>query len=288
DNWKLSVVIDRFKSDSGKPYSKDEWLDNHHSIKSRLRTELVQKLDLREGDRVLDIGCGTGNWTSMLADQIGHTGTVLAIDVDAHAVGAADAKRLLHHHRSRMSFERRSILELDHVCEFDAVTAFNSLCYVEQPEAALEKIRYALKPGGRLIVKDSDLGSDFFWPVDRETYFSLMIAIQEHGSNANENFYDPFFARQLPRLLAAGGYEQVSALAQSFSFVHPVDKFQRLYVAENGRMIADRAQAAGMHQLAEKWRALFDDQSEDCIFNSPNFLYTMTEFVFQARAPSNS
>lgn len=83
-------MVDRFKSSSGKPYSQDKWLENHHAIKSRLRLELVQKINLRAGDRVLDIGCGTGSWTFMLADRIGHTGSIEAIDLDAKALEIAN------------------------------------------------------------------------------------------------------------------------------------------------------------------------------------------------------
>jgi len=280
-------VVDRFKSSSGKPYSHDKWLENHHAIKSRLRSELVQKIDLYSGDRVLDVGCGTGSWTFMIADRIGHRGSVKAIDLDAGALEIADSKRKSHHHRSNIYFEQLSIFDFNEVHKYDAVTAFNSLCYVDQPEVALKAVRRALKPGGRLIVKDSDLGSDFFWPVDRGTYYSLMIAIQEYGSSADDNYYDPFFARQLPKLFNECGFEHLDTLAQSFSFVHPVDRNQRTYIAENGLMISNRANSVGERQLAAKWAALFNDESDNCIFDAPEFLYTMTEFVFQARTPSS-
>ena len=278
-------MVNRFKSSSGKPYSQEKWLENHHAIKSRLRAELAQKIDLHAGDRVLDIGCGTGSWTFLFADRVGHRGSVEAIDLDAAALEIADSKRQSHHHRTSVSFEQLSIFDLNEVNKYDAITAFNSLCYVDRPEVALKAARRALKPGGRLIVKDSDLGSDFFWPVDRGLYYSLMTAIQERGSSANNDYYDPFFARQLPRLLTDCGFEHLDALAQSFSFVHPVDQHQRTYIAENGRMISDRGASVGERQLATQWAGLFDDKSDDCIFDAPEFLYTMTEFVFQARTP---
>lgn len=280
-------MSDRFKSSSGKPYSEDKWLENHHAIKSRLRAELVQKIDLRAGDSVLDLGCGTGSWTFLIADRVGHRGSVDAIDLDEAALEAAELKRHSHHHRARVKFDQFSVFDLREEHKYDAITAFNSLCYIDRPEVALSAVRRALKSGGRFIAKDSDLGSDFFWPVDRGLYFSLMTAIQERGSSANDDYYDPFFARQLPKLLTECGFVHLDTLAQSCSFVHPVDQHQRTYIAENGRMISDRAEAIGERQLAAQWSTLFDDMSENCIFDSPEFFYTMAEFVFQARTPSS-
>lgn len=116
-------MVDRFKSSTGKPYSQDKWLDNHHVFKSRLRSELVQKIDLHAGDKVLDIGCGTDNWTFMLADRIGHTGSVEANDLDAEAVEIANSKRYSHHHRARSSFEQLSIFDLNEVHKYDAIVS---------------------------------------------------------------------------------------------------------------------------------------------------------------------
>ena len=89
-------------------------------------------------------------------------------------------------------------------------------------------------------MKDSDLGSDFFWPIDRDLYYRLMTALRETGERNNRDYYDPFFARKIPGLLIESGFEEIQASTQSFSFVHPVDRQQRMYIAENARMIGDK------------------------------------------------
>ncbi len=99
---------------------------------------------------------------------MGHKGSVLGIDSDKGSLALAEAKRYAHHHNSTTSFKHCSLSEIEIEQSFDVVTAFNCLCYIEHPELALIAIRKLLKPGGWLIAKDSDLGSDFFWPVNRD------------------------------------------------------------------------------------------------------------------------
>lgn len=47
---------------------------------------LIEALELQEGEHVVHIGCGTGYYTAILAELVGPTGRVVAIDVDAELV----------------------------------------------------------------------------------------------------------------------------------------------------------------------------------------------------------
>jgi len=47
------------------------------------RIELVQRWDIKEGDVVLEIGCGQGDTTGVLATAVGQNGKVVAIDPGA-------------------------------------------------------------------------------------------------------------------------------------------------------------------------------------------------------------
>jgi protein-L-isoaspartate(D-aspartate) O-methyltransferase len=57
---------------------------------------LFEALDLKTGESVVQIGCGTGYYTAILADIVGHSGHVTAIDSDPGF--AAQAKQLLGAH----------------------------------------------------------------------------------------------------------------------------------------------------------------------------------------------
>ena len=281
-------MSDDFRSQSGKPYSAQQWLDSHHSIKSKLRSELAASLPINAGDRVLDIGCGTGVWTFLMSDIIGNDGNILGIDLDDQALQLAEQRRTLHHHADTICFNKKDAMNIKSRQKFDVITLFNTLCYLPEPEVLLAKLTRLLTPGGRLIVKDSDLGSDFFWPVDVELYHRLMGQITNRGSIQNDVFYDPFFARRLPGLIKSSGYRDIESISQSFSFTYPFDEKQMTYISANANMIADHAAAIGDHEGAKKWRRQFEVTHPNCIFNDERFLYSMTEFVFHARTPSNS
>jgi len=279
---------DSFRSQSGKPYSARDWLDNHHSIKSRLRSELILGLPINSGSRVLDIGCGTGVWTLLIAEMLGHSGTIIGVDVDKDAIELAERRRLSHYLGDRISFKCSDVTKYSPDEKFDYVILFNALSYLPNPSSFLKQILSLIHEGGTLIIKDSDLGSDFFWPVDMDLYYRLMLRITKFDETHGKNNYDPFFARKVPGILKEVGFSDIDVTSQSFSFSYPVDEKQRKYIAENGKMISESASLAGDKEGAKKWACQFEGQPSSAIFDDPKFLYSMTEFIFQARFPVNS
>lgn len=62
-------------------FGRDEW---------QMPDAVIQALDLEEGDRVADLGSGTGYFTFRLADAVGPEGVVYAVDVDEQLVDYID------------------------------------------------------------------------------------------------------------------------------------------------------------------------------------------------------
>ena len=59
---------------------------------ARVRETLVDMIDLKEGDRVLELCCGTGSTTSYLAAKIGKDSKIEAIDLSEGQIGIAKRK----------------------------------------------------------------------------------------------------------------------------------------------------------------------------------------------------
>lgn len=120
---------------------------------------------LSPGDRVLELGCGTGTTALRLA---GHTSVYVGTD-DASAMIEIAREKLAEAPVPGLSFETArpgdgSLPE----GPFDAVTAFNLLHLLPDLPAALAEARARLKPGGLLITKTPCLGGNRFallWPV---------------------------------------------------------------------------------------------------------------------------
>jgi predicted methyltransferase len=116
--------------------------------------EVLDALGVAEGAAVADIGSGRGYFVAHLARRVGPRGTVYAVDVDREALTAVERLaerngwqqvRIVH---SAADDPRLPPASLDVALVVDTYHEFR------QPEAMLEKILAALRPGGRLGVID--------------------------------------------------------------------------------------------------------------------------------------
>jgi SAM-dependent methyltransferase len=109
--------------------------------------ELRARLGLREGERVLELGCGTGDHARTLAELVGPTGSVLATDVAQGMVdlAAATLADLPHAEVRRVDAAGTGLPDE----AFDAVAFVMGLMFVPEPERAVSEIHRVLRPGGR-------------------------------------------------------------------------------------------------------------------------------------------
>ena len=114
----------------------------HAGFVPALAVPLLERLRLGPGLRVLDIGCGDGALTSMMAAR---GATVVGIDASPEMVAAAVARGL----DARVMDARA----LDFTACFDVVFSNAALHWVPEADAALAGIARALVPGGRFVAE---------------------------------------------------------------------------------------------------------------------------------------
>jgi SAM-dependent methyltransferase len=108
----------------------------------------LERAELRQGERVVDIGCGTGASSIALAERIGLSGQVLGVDVSAPMLACA-AERLPP--GAPIKFVRADATTYRfESAAFDLLFSRFGVMFFAEPARAFANLRAALKPSGRL------------------------------------------------------------------------------------------------------------------------------------------
>ncbi len=161
----------------------------------QMRDEAVDMLDIAAGDRVLDVGCGTGFATTALARK---SDRVHAIDQSPHQLSQAFEKfgrrgpvRFYRGDAERLPFPNDS---------FDVVWSSGSIEYWPDPVATLAELRRVARPDGQVLIVG---------PLTPEG------AVARRLADAIMLFYDE---READRLFEAAGYPRFEHYIQQ---AHP-------------------------------------------------------------------
>jgi ubiquinone/menaquinone biosynthesis C-methylase UbiE len=107
---------------------------------------------LQEGGEVLDVGCGSARALARLAEAYPKS-RFTGFDLCEDAVEAA-RRRAGEQGLANLSVEQRDVSSIGNLAEFDLVTAFDAIHDQARPQAVLDGIARALKPGGHFLMQD--------------------------------------------------------------------------------------------------------------------------------------
>lgn len=147
---------------------------------------------IQDGQRVLDLGCGTGALTLRAA---GRGARVTAIDVNAQMLEIARQRAHAAGLAEKIDFREMGIAELggEELASYDVVTS--GLCFSELSDDeihyALKQIRRLLRPGGLLLIADEvkppDLVRRTIHALSRAPLVALAYVITQQTTHAVEN-----------------------------------------------------------------------------------------------------
>jgi cyclopropane fatty-acyl-phospholipid synthase-like methyltransferase len=134
------------------------WYDDEDQVplieaSQRLTRIVADSLRLREGERVLDVGCGLGAPAIQLATEYGVQ--VTGVNISTRQVAEAHARAQAAGLADQVTFRSGDYRSLDFPDgSFDAVVAMESLVYVSDLGHTLGGLHRVLRPGGRLSLTE--------------------------------------------------------------------------------------------------------------------------------------
>ncbi len=131
-----------------------EWDANtyaqHSNYQFRIGQAAIAQLKPRDGEQIIEIGCGAGQLTAEIAKQIPN-GRLLATDISQNMVEKAQETVTLNR-LTNVQFKCIDACEIQYDREFDAVFSNATIHLIYNKKRLFEKMHAALKPSGRVML----------------------------------------------------------------------------------------------------------------------------------------
>lgn len=124
--------------------------DEKHSFVWKMAAGLLELLEAHAGERILDVGCGTGHLTAKIA-----TNGAQATGIDQSAEMIQEARAAY----PALRFEVMDARQLVFPEKFDAVFSNATLHWIKEPERAVQSMARVLRPGGRFVAEFGGQGN---------------------------------------------------------------------------------------------------------------------------------
>jgi trans-aconitate methyltransferase len=124
--------------------------DDKHSFVWKLATGVLELLDAKPGERILDLGCGTGHLTARIAEA------------GAHVMGVDRSPEMIRQAKERYPALRFEVMDARGISldgSFDAVFSNATLHWIKEPERVIAAIKKTLRPGGRFVAEFGGKGN---------------------------------------------------------------------------------------------------------------------------------
>ena len=211
-----------------KGYVDPEYLRSMGNFLGSLKKSTYDYMQIKPGDKVLDVGCGAGIDTIALSQIVGSTGQVFGVDYDNEMINEAEQYAEKEDVSAWVKHKQADAVSLPFdTGYFDSCRSERLFEHLLNPAGALSEMARVTKVGGMVVVLDTDWGT---WSVDtNENDIERRLArfLAENMLN------NGFSGRQLYRLFKVQGLRNVSfevfpLVVTSYPFVRQIIRADKL------------------------------------------------------------
>jgi trans-aconitate 2-methyltransferase len=217
---------------------------DHHSFVWRYGANLLELLSPQPGERILDLGCGTGQLTA----EIARSGARV-IGMDNSADMLADARKNF----PELTFVLGNASGFDFPEPFDAVFSNAVLHWVKDAEGAVASIARALRPGGRFVAEFGGKGNIATVQAALRAVLGPAADDQSPWYYPSIGEYAPIMERHGLEVRNASLFDRPTPLDGENGLEHWLRMFTQTYLRQFPAGQADDI----VHQLVERLRPAF-------------------------------
>lgn len=193
-----------FKVEDAASY--DSVVDDFDMLTGRYTAPVAQQLielaGIASGQKVLDVGCGTGVLTFLAARKVGRSGRVVGFDLSDGMLAKATTLALAGPDGERTEFVKGDAERMQFAdSEFDAVVSLYALRHFPNPEQALREMFRCSKPGSQTLVAVGSApppGSRAFFDAGMRLVAERMLGLVGRAPLYATTFLDRLIEQTLP------------------------------------------------------------------------------------------
>jgi arsenite methyltransferase len=230
------------------------------------RRSVRSLLELRPGERVLDVGVGPGFLAAEMAGEVGEVGAggmVAGIDVSESMLALAKGRD------AALDLRAGSVGSIPYPdASFDVAVSTQVLEYVADVPAALAELRRVVRPGGRILILDTDWDSIVWRSGDDARMAAVLDSWEGHLA-------DPRLPRRLLGELRSAGFTPDTPVVLPLLNVgfDPVRAFSAALIDIVGDFVAERGPLPAAE--VDAWKA-------DLRSLGDGYFFSLNRYVFRA------
>jgi ubiquinone/menaquinone biosynthesis C-methylase UbiE len=182
-------------------------------------TKLIESVNIKKGNTVLDVACGTGVVTKKIRNKVGNSGYVIGADTSITAIKIA---KKWNERKSNLDFINVDAEKFSFSKKFDIVTCQYALFFFPNAQKALKNMRNSLKKSGKIGI--SVHGSKDHVPFFSSILDSIIQYIPDYLPPGAPNL-DRFGTKSaLKKEISRAGFSKI--VVKEFVFHYSPGKFE--------------------------------------------------------------